>query len=357
MDKEYLQKITSLVLLGILIVLAFLLLKPILMSIIAAIILAFVFVPLYNKIKKILRSSNLSATIVLIILLLLIIIPLWFLTPILLNQSIEIFMNSQKMDFVTPLKNIFPSLFESEQFSNEIGSIIYSFVTKITNNAMNLISNVILNFPTLLFQLIVVIFTFFFALRDNEKLISYIQSLLPFPEKTEKQLFKSSKDITFSVLYGQIILGVLQGLFAGVSFFLFGVENALFLTLIACLAGIFPIIGTSIIWFPVGVYLIINGFIWPAVGVFFFGIIGWFVENAVKPILISKRTNIHSSVILLGMIGGLFFIGLWGVVLGPLILAYLLIVLEIYRDKRVPGVFIQHPENEDEEIDIKTSFF
>lgn len=357
MDKTYLQKITSLIILAVLIVLSFLLLKPILMSIITAIILAFLFVPLFNRINKKIKSKNATAAIVLIILLLIIIVPLWFLTPVLLNQSIEIFMASQKIDFVTPLKNIFPSLFQSEQFSNEIGSIVYSFVTNITNGAMNLISDLLLNFPTLLFQLIVVVFTFFFVLRDNEKFVSYIQSLLPFPKKVEKQLFKSSRDITFSVLYGQVVLGIIQGIFAGISFFLFGVNNALFLTLLACLAGIFPIIGTSIIWFPVGIYLFINNMAWPAIGVLFFGVIGWFIENAVKPMFISKRTNIHSSVILLGMVGGLFFIGLWGVVLGPLILAYLLIVLEIYRDKRIPGVFIQHPENEEEEIDIKTSFF
>ena len=49
----------------------------------------------------------------------------------------------------------------------------------------------------------------------------------------------------------------------------------------------------------------------------------------------------NSSIILIGMIGGLFFFGILGFILGPLILAYLLIVLEIYRKKRIPGVFIQ----------------
>lgn len=358
MDKNYLQKIASIVILAILITLSFLLLKPILMSIITAIILAFIFHPLYEKTLKHVKSRNLSTIIISAILIILIVIPLWLLTPILLEQSIEIFMQSQKMDFVTPLKQIVPQLFESEQFSNEIGSVIYSFVTNLANSVMNMISKLIINFPTLFLQFLVVFFTFFFVLRDNDKFVKYIQSLLPFPKKTEERLFKSSRDITMSILYGQVIIGILQGLFAGVSFFLFGVENALFLTILACLAGIFPILGTAIIWVPVSIFVLMDGAIWPAIGIIFFGIIAAFVENGVKPMIVSKRTNVHSAVIMLGMIGGLFFFGILGFILGPLILAYLLIVLELYRDKRTPGVFIRHPEDEDnEEINIKTNFF
>ncbi|NCN86406.1 AI-2E family transporter [archaeon] len=355
MDKSYLRKVTSLVILAVLIVLSYFLLKPILMSIITGIILAFIFLPVFQKINKKIPSRNVSVTIVCILLILLIVIPVWFLTPVLLNQSIEIFLASQKIDFVTPLQNAFPKLFSIGTFSNEITSVVYSFITKITNGAMNMISKVLLNFPTLFLQFLVTFFTFFFVLRDSEKFVEYIQSLLPFPKEIETKLFKSSRDITFSVLYGQVIIGILQGIFAGISFFLFGVGNALFLTLLAIIAGIFPIIGTTVVWIPVAIYLFVNGQLWPAIGVTFFGLIASFFENAVKPVFVSKRTNVHSSIILLGMVGGLFMFGILGVILGPLILAYLLIVLEIYRDKRTPSYLIQNPE--DQEIDIKMGYF
>ena len=69
-------------------------------------------------------------------------------------------------------------------------------------------------------------------------------------------------------------------------------------------------------------------------------------ENFYKPIFISRRTKLNSSIILIGMIGGLFLFGILGIILGPLILAYLLIILEIYRNKKLPDVFIQQPEKE-----------
>jgi predicted PurR-regulated permease PerM len=225
-------------------------------------------------------------------------------------------------------------------------NVIYSFVTRITNSVMTAFSDVILNFPTLALQLIVTLFVFFFTLRDGEKLINYVQSLLPFPKSVEKRLFKSTKEITYSVLYGQVVIGILQGLLAGVGFFIFGINNALFLTFLAAIAGILPIIGTALVWVPVAIYLIITGNIGAFIGVSIFGILSSIMENTIKPAFVAKRTNVNPVVILLGMIGGLLFFGILGIILGPLILSYLLIVLEVYRDKRVPGILIEPEKKE-----------
>jgi predicted PurR-regulated permease PerM len=341
MDKEYLRKITTGIVLLVLMVLAFFLVRPILLSIIMGLILAFVFSPIYDRIYKYSKSRNLSSFLICLLLLLVIILPLWFLTPIAIDQSIKVYIASQQMDFVTPLKNFFPGLFVSEQFSAEIGSTIYSFVTKITNSLMNSISKLILNFPTLFLQLLVVFFVLFFVLRDKEELIKYIQSILPFSKEIEKKLFKSSKDITVSVLYGQVVIGILQGIIVGIGFFIFKIPNALLLTFFAALAGIFPIIGTAIVWVPIVIYLLIAGDSLPAIGVAVFGLCSTIVENLVKPVFISKRTNMNTSLILIGMIGGLFLFGILGIILGPLIIAYLLIILELYRDKGSPTVFTQ----------------
>lgn len=341
MDREYLKKVTTAIILLVLIVLVFFLVRPILLSIIMGFILAFIFSPVYNWFYKYSKSKNLSALLICVILLVVIILPLWFLTPVVIDQSIKIYISVQQIDFVTPLKNFFPDLFVSEQFSAEIGSTIYGFVTKLTSSLMNSLSKLILNFAIIFLQLLVVFFVLFFVLRDKEELVEYIQSLLPFSKEVEKKLFKSSKDITVSVLYGQVVIGIFQGLIAGIGFFIFKVPNALLLTFFAALAGIFPIIGTALVWVPVVIYLLIAGDSLPAIGVMVFGICSSLVENLVKPAFISKRTNMNTSLILIGMIGGLLLFGILGIILGPLIIAYLLIILELYRDKGSPTVFTQ----------------
>jgi len=341
MDEKYLKKITISIILLILIILSFFLVRPILLSIIMGIILAVIFSPIYDWFYKYFKSKNFSALLICLILLVVIILPLWFLTPMIIDQSIKVYLASQQMDFVTPLQNLFPGLFVSEQFSTEIGSAIYSFVTNATNSLMNSFSKLILNFPTMFLQLLIVFFVLFFVLRDKEQLVAYVQSLMPFSKDVEKKLFRSSKNITISVLYGQVVIGIFQGIIAGIGFFIFKVPNALLLTILAALGGIFPIIGTAIVWVPVVIYLLIAGNTFAAFGVILFGVCSSLVENLVKPVFVSKRTNMNTSLILIGMIGGLFLFGILGIILGPLILAYLLIVLELYRNKKDPTVFTE----------------
>jgi predicted PurR-regulated permease PerM len=268
-------------------------------------------------------------------------LPFWFFTPILINQSFKIYFAAKQTDFVTPLKTIFPSLFASDEFSAEIGSVIYSFVTDTANSFVNIFSQLILNFPTLFLQVLVTFFTLFFVLRDKEKIIDYVKSVMPFSKEVEKKLFESSKGITISVLYGQVLIGLIQGLIVGVGFLIFGVPNALLLTLLACLAGIFPIIGTTIVWLPTAIYLFVGGNIWPALGITIFGFISTTIDNIIRPAFVSKRTNMHPLLILIGMIGGLFFFGILGFILGPLIIAYILIIIDIYRRKGAVRIFTQ----------------
>jgi len=333
MRGAYIDRIMSISILIALLVLSFLILKPILLSVIVGLILAFVFTPVYKWVYKMTKQKSLSSFLICILLIVLVVIPFWFLAPVFIDQSVRLYQASQQIDLVTPFRLIFPSLFVSDQIPLVLEGVISSFTTNVVNSIGDYIS--IDNLTKIFLHLLVVFFTFFFALRDRKELSAYIKSLLPFSDDIQKKLFDSSKAITSSVIYGQIVIGLLQGIVVGIGFFIFRVPNSLFLTLLASLAGIFPIIGTSLIWVPVVIYLLIAGNTAPALGVTIFGIISSSLDNFLRPIIVSKRTQVHSALILIGMIGGLFLFGILGFIIGPLILAYLLIILEIYRNKPV----------------------
>ena len=211
----YFEKIMTAIIIIFLVVISFFLLKPILLAIIAGLLLAFIFTPLYKWFYKKTKSKNLSASIVMVLLALIIIIPLWFLTPILITQSLKFIQATLQIDFVNLLKEVFPGLFRSEQISAQISSALTSFATKIADSITGSLSYILLNFPTISLQLLVVLFTFFFVLRDQEDVADYVKSLLPFPKEIENKLFTYSTDITKSVLFGQVIIGIVQGLIAG----------------------------------------------------------------------------------------------------------------------------------------------
>jgi predicted PurR-regulated permease PerM len=344
MNDDYLKKIMTIALIVILVILSFFILRPVLLSIIFGLILAFVFTPLYNWLKKITKSKSLSSLICCILLILVIFLPLFFLTPTIIQESFKVYVQSQKIDFVTPIKNIFPSLFTSEEISAEIGSVISSFISKTINSMLNSLSDIILNFPTLCLQFVVVLFTLFFVLKDKEVLLDYVRSLLPFSKEIEKKLFESTAGITASVLYGQIIIGILQGFIAGIGYIVSGISGALFLTLITTLAGIFPIIGPALVWVPVAIYLFIQGNNLPALIIIIFGTASSLIDNFLRPLIVSRRTRLPPALILIGMIGGIFFFGVLGIILGPLIIAYLIIILDVYKNKKSSSILVQEPK-------------
>jgi predicted PurR-regulated permease PerM len=331
MDNTSFRKTLTIILVVGLLVISFILLKPILMDIIIGFILAFIFYPIYRFLFRLTKWSNFSASLITILLLLLIITPIWFLTPILIEQSFKIYLAAQNLDVVGLLKTISPSFFASDQFSSEIANTFQSFLPKAANSVLNTFSNFILNFPNILLHFLVVLFTFYFALRDKDKIFEYLKSLSPFSREVEEKIFKYSKDLTSSVLYGQVVLGFIQGIILAIGLFLFGVPNALVLSIVAIVVGVLPILGPMLIWIPVTVFLLINNRGFDAAGIFIFGLIASNVEHFYRSLIVSRKVKIHSAIILIGMTGGIFVFGILGLILGPLILAYLIIILEVVR--------------------------
>jgi predicted PurR-regulated permease PerM len=337
MDTAYFRKFLVIAVIVSLLVASFFLLKPILMSIILGLILAFIFSPIYNLIYRVTRSPNFSATFVCIILILLIVLPIWFFTPMVIDQVFKVYLSAQKTDFVVILKQIFPSFFSSQQFSTEIGGMMHTFVVNTANSLLNALSEVITNFASLALQVLVILFTFYFTLRDKEQLGDYVKSLSPFSKDIEHKLFKYSKDITASVLYGQVLIGIIQGIILAIGLFIFGVPNALLLSIVAIIAGILPILGPMAVWIPVLVYLLVVGNTGSAIGILVFGLIASNIEHILRPMFISRMTQLHSGIVLIGMIAGLFLFGVLGLIIGPLILAYLIVILDAYREQNVKG--------------------
>ncbi len=335
MEEESLKRMMLIIILGVLFLLSYFLLKPILMSIIWGIIFAFIFSPIYNFLVRKIKSKNLSSFIICFLLLLIILVPTILLTPTLINQSIKIYVASQQLDFVSLFQKIFPSLFVSQEFSLSVANTVGSFITKATDSLMNSFANVIMDIPTIVLEMVIIFFTLFYALRDKEEIIKYIRSVLPFATEIEDKLFKTTKDVTSSVIYGMIIVGIFQGLITGIGLFIFGVPNALLLTLFAILAGILPIIGPAIIWVPVVIFLLIGGNTFAAIGITIFGLLSHIPDYLVRPLFLSKRTQLNPAIASIGMIGGLLVFGVLGIILGPLILSYLIIVLDLFKKKNL----------------------
>ncbi len=318
--------------------LVFLIIRPIIVSIIAGLLLAYVFLPVYRKLVRYIKSPNASAAIVSMLVVILIILPLWFLTPFVMQQVFDFFQLSQNLNVRGILKGIFPSA--SEQVISQIDIMFSGATSKISSAILNQLVEFLIDFPIISLHLLIVAFVFFFTMRDEEKLSEFASSLSPLNKNQEKSLIKQFKDITNSIIYGQVIIGIIQGILAGLGFLVFGVSNALLLTILAVVMAIIPVIGPVIIYVPVALYILYAQGI-PSAAVFlaYNVLIVSTIDNILRAHFVSRKTDLSLVTIVIGMVGGFFIFGILGLILGPLILSYFIIFLKAYKEKTLSSLF------------------
>jgi len=102
------------------------------------------------------------------------------------------------------------------------------------------------------------------------------------------------------------------------------------------LVAVIPFIGAWIGWLPTVIYLFAAGRPEAGIGLLIYAIlIISLIDNVLRTIIVSRKTKINSAIVIIGMIGGLFAFNILGLILGPLVLAYVLLIIEIYRKKNI----------------------
>jgi len=320
-------------------VLSFLILKPVLVSIVLALISAYFFHPIHKKINSKIKIPTLSTLILILILLIVVAIPLIYLTPEVIDQTFEVYSFIQGID-LTETFNEFLSRFLDKESITLLSLNIESLTGKFFSSTLNQFTNLLINLPNFILQLAVFLFTFFFAVKDADKLKSYIRELSPFSKSTEEKFMAEFRHVTDGIIYGNFIVGIIQGVLLGIGLYVLGIPNTLFLTAIAIIFSIIPIVGPWLIWVPVSAYLfftgnLAGGIILSLYGALFIST----VDNILRPLFLSRYSKLPISISVIGFIGGLYFFGIIGLVLGPLTLAYLLIIIEFYRQGKLNEVF------------------
>ncbi|MBX4196878.1 AI-2E family transporter [Candidatus Pacearchaeota archaeon] len=338
-DKEIrrLLVILMIVLLGILV---FIVVKPVLLSVIAGLILGYVFFPLYRRTLRYVREKNTAAALVSLVIVAFIVIPLWFLVPIMVQQIFEIFKFTQTLDVQKFVQALFSTA--PEPFIAQLTITVSSIIGKATSATLNSLTDWLINIPTIALQFFIVAFVFFFTLRDSDKLRDMVSAISPLHKNQEKVMIAQFKGITDSLIYGQVIVGLVQGMFAGLGFLIFGVQNAIILTVVAIVFSIIPFVGPGIVWLPITVYMFAAGN--NTAGALYLAynlIIVSTVDNILRSYIVSRKADISPAVVMVGMIGGLFIFGALGLIIGPLILAYFTTFLRAYKEKTLASLFAE----------------
>ncbi len=172
---------------------------------------------------------------------------------------------------------------------------------------------------------------FFFLIRDGGRLKHRIMELSPMADSQDEAIIARIGRAIAATVRGKILLGVIQGLVAGLGMALFGVPNPALWGAVTMLASFIPSIGTGLVLIPAAIYLFATGHPGAAVGMAIWAVaVVGLLDNVLGPKLMASGTRIHPLVMMLAVLGGIGLFGAMGILLGPIIVSLLYALLDIY---------------------------
>ena len=208
------------------------------------------------------------------------------------------------------------------QLAQSAGAVLVDSLTAATRGTTNF-----------LFQLFVMLYAMYFFLISGPAILDRVLYLVPLPSADEQRLLDRFVSVTRATIRGSLVIGVLQGGLAGLSFAVFGVPGAAFWATVMAVLSIVPALGAALVWVPAVIWLLATGQIAAGVSVgIWCGLVVGTVDNFLRPRLIGRDAKLSDLLILLSTFGGILFFGAVGFILGPIVAALFVTVWEIFAE-------------------------
>ena len=175
---------------------------------------------------------------------------------------------------------------------------------------------------------VVMMFILFFAIRDGGAIFARLRELVPMRAEDKARLFKHLGAVARAIVYGTGVTALVQGALVGIGFALTGLASPIVFGVLAALFALVPMAGTPVVWVPAVGVLALQGR-WTAAGfMLVWGVFVVTIDNFLRPMLVSGRAEVATLTVFIGVLGGVAAFGPIGILLGPLVLALALALLE-----------------------------
>jgi predicted PurR-regulated permease PerM len=193
---------------------------------------------------------------------------------------------------------------------------------------------VLRNVVLFLFELVVMLFALFYFLRDGAAIMKRLRLFLPFEEVMRERMLAEARDLIFASVTTSLVIAAVQGVLCGGAFAIVGVSSPLFWGVVMAFLSLLPVVGAWPIWIPAAIWLFSTGHMVRAlilIGVC--GGLGSTIDNILRPVLLGGRSSLNGLLVFISVLGGIAVFGVLGVVLGPIVVATAVGVLDVYSEK------------------------
>jgi predicted PurR-regulated permease PerM len=309
------------------------LLRIFFLSLFGAFVFSFMFSPVYIWLKTKIGSDHVAALLTIFLVLIVALVPLLIVFYTAFNQSLALQEKFNSLDFKVMFEPLSPKLRAT------LDTAVERFTRDLSTNLTAALPSVFAAAYSLAISLFVMFFVMYYIFLDIHYVFIRSAEYLPFDQSNAIWLVRQFEHISRAILLGQILVSTIQGILGAVGFLIFGLSDAVLWGIVMAIGSLVPVVGTSMVWLPAGVYLLAHQDYFNGIGIIIWGaVVVSQIDNFVRPRLGKKRGNINPIVMLLGAFAGLEFFGVIGVVVGPFILAFFLLLLQVYRQE-----YLGHP--------------
>ncbi len=317
-------------------VLVFFIFKPFLYALALAIVFATVLQPVYQKIVGFVHGrQGLSALATILIVIIFIFTPLVFLGIQIFQEAEQLYFSLTVGDGKDAVLNVFNSLIDNLQnyfpAAQEFSVNIDQYFKQGLSWLLQHLGSVFGSFAKMAVSFFLFLVALYYLLKDGQKLKAAIIALSPLSDADDETISQKIEMAVGSVMKGNLLIALVQGILTSVGFAIFGVPNAVLWGSIAAIAALIPGIGTALVLTPAIIFLFLKGEMFSGAGLIVWGIgaVG-LVDNFLGPKFVGRGMQLHPLIILLSVLGGIGFFGPIGFLLGPLTISLLFALLDIY---------------------------
>lgn len=288
--------------------------------------------PLYERILKKMPKNNasLAAFISTFLVFLIVITPMLLIASALVNEAVSVYkiVSSEQIGFENSLRS----------FETTMNQYLPGFELNVTEylkqGATFLASNLAAVFAgtaSTIFLFFIAMIGSYYLFKDGKIFTRKLVLISPLPDDQDDQILNRLSLSLRSVLTGAVLIALIQGVLTAIGFWIFGFERFVLWGTIASFGALIPGVGTTVVFIPAIIYLLLTGSYGVAVGLGIWAMLAvGIIDNLLGPYLISRGNAMHPFIILLAVLGGIMFFGPIGFIVGPVVVTLFMVLLELY---------------------------
>ena len=322
-------------------------LEPFVEVLLWAVVLVIVFMPVHRRVRARVGSPGWSAMISCLLVIFVILVPLTLVSLAIVREMSHIAQSLQPKEgdagagqagvtglldspYVDRAVNWVGQYVDLGQFDSQqfIAERLKSAGGAIAGRTLGLVGGAV----GIVVEIFFVIFTMYYLFRDGERLREALYNVMPLDDRRAHEIIDRTQEVISASVYGVLVIALIQGTLGGLAFWALGLPSALLWGVVMIFLSMIPMAGAFVVWVPAAIYLALTGHWGKAIILAVWGalVIGS-IDNFLRPKLVGEKTRLHELLIFFSVLGGLQFFGVIGLVLGPVVVAITIALLDVLR--------------------------